>query len=220
MVKLATARESRTYGPRRARNRWEYINAGLYLFAAIVLIGGFVAQLSPTPVRAKSGLVVVLIGLALVTLVNCHDLVAHMAGIDYCFALMEFDVQLAVGEFAVPLVNILGSILTFIGVLFFLIQAERGYGSRLEKHALNTLIAGPVFWALGSIHNLCQIYERSDGRAQILQKSVQVPLLMGSLLFLVGGVVNRNDIYGSIHTSFKILLFEKPDEFLTKSTPR
>lgn len=80
------------------------------------------AQLSPTRLGAKSGLAVVLIGLALVTLVNCHDLVAHMAGIDYCFALMEFDVQLALVEFAVPLVNILGSILTFIGVLFVLIQ--------------------------------------------------------------------------------------------------
>ncbi|XP_008783833.1 uncharacterized protein LOC103702954 [Phoenix dactylifera] len=205
MVKLATARESRTYGPRPARNRWEYINAGLYIFAAILLVGGFMAQLSPTRLSAKSGLAVVLIGLVLVTLVNAHDLVAHMAGIDYCFALMEFDIQLALVEFAVPLVNIVGSILTFIGVLFFLIQAERGHSYRLEKHALNTLIAGPACWALGSIHNVCQIYERSGGHVQILQKTVQVPFLVGSLLFLVGGVVNRNDIYGSIHTNFKIL---------------
>ncbi|KAG1335177.1 putative Transcription factor SPEECHLESS [Cocos nucifera] len=205
MVKLATARESRTYGPRPGRNRWEYINAALYLFAAILLVGGFLAQLSPTRLSAKSGLAVVLIGLVLITLVNTHDLVAHMAGIDYCFALMEFDIQLALVEFAVPLSNILGSILTFIGVLFFLIQAERGYSYRLEKHALNTLIAGPACWALGSIHNQCQIYERSRGHVQILQKTVQLPFLIGSLLFLVGGVVNRNDIYGSMHTNFKIL---------------
>ena len=43
MVKLASARESRMYGPRLARNRLEYINAGIYLFATLVLLGGFVA---------------------------------------------------------------------------------------------------------------------------------------------------------------------------------
>ncbi|URE05358.1 hypothetical protein MUK42_20732 [Musa troglodytarum] len=200
MVKLASARESRTYGPgsRLARTRWEYINAGLYLFATALLVGGFAAQISPvSSAGAKSGLVAVLAALALLLAVNAHDLVAHLAAVDYCLSLVEFDVQLALVEFAVPLMNTVGVILTFVGILFFLIQMEKGYSYRLEKHALNTLIAGPIFWVIGSIHNVCQIYERADGHVQLLQNSVQVPLIMGSLLFLVAGIVNKH--YETLH---------------------
>ena len=62
MVKLASAREARMYGPRLSRNRVEYMNAGLYVFATAVLLGGFVAELSKEP---KSGLVLLLIGFVL-----------------------------------------------------------------------------------------------------------------------------------------------------------
>jgi hypothetical protein len=119
MVKLASARESRMYGPRLARNRGEYMNAGLCVFAAIVLVGGFVAELSKEP---KSGLVLLLIGLLLIMVVNLHDLVAHLAGIDYRFPLMGFDTQLALVEFAVPVVLASGALLSFLGILFLFIQ--------------------------------------------------------------------------------------------------
>jgi hypothetical protein len=109
------------YGPRLARNRLEYINAGLYLFATLVLLGGFVAQFSNEP---KSGLVLLLIALALIILVNVHDLVAHLAGIDCRLQLMELDLQLALVEFAVPVVQTLGSILFFLGILFLFIQVR------------------------------------------------------------------------------------------------
>ncbi|KAJ6868179.1 hypothetical protein NC651_033279 [Populus alba x Populus x berolinensis] len=112
MVKLASARESRIYGPRLARNRGEYVNAGLCVFAAIVLVGGFVAELSKEP---KSGLVLLLIALLLIMVVNLHDLVAHLAGIDYRFPLMGFDTQLALVEFAVPVVQASGALLSFLG---------------------------------------------------------------------------------------------------------
>lgn len=75
---------------------------------------------------------------------------------------------------------------------------EKGYNDRLEKHAMNLLIAGPVFWVISSIHNLCQVYERANGHVQILQKGVQIPFLMGSLLLFVGGFFNRHDVYGSM----------------------
>ncbi|XP_072983459.1 uncharacterized protein [Typha latifolia] len=205
MVKLATAREARSYGPYPARNRWEYINSGLYLLASILLIGGFAAQLSPIHLHEKSGLALVLIGLLLLLVVNVHDLFAHLAAVDYCLALVEFDAQLALVEFAVPVVQSVGTVLTFVAILFFEIQMERGYRYRLEKHGLNLMIAGPVLWLVGSIHNVCQIYESANGHVQILQKSVQIPLLMGSLLFLVAGIHNRIDIYGSAHSSIKIL---------------
>lgn len=119
MVKLASARESRMYGPRLSRNRAEYINAGLYLFATVVLLGGFVAQLST---ELKSAQVLLLIALVLIAMVNFHDLVAHLAGFDYRLSLMEYDVQLALVEFAVPLVQALGSVLFFLGILFLFIQ--------------------------------------------------------------------------------------------------
>lgn len=69
-----------------------------------------------------------------------------------------------------------------------------------EKRAApkNMLIAGPLLWLVGSIHNSCQIYERADGDTQILQAGVSVPFLMGSLLFFVAGVFNSQAVsYGS-----------------------
>lgn len=119
MVKLASARESRMYGPRRGRNRAEYINAALYVFATIVLLCGFVFLLLNEP---EPGLVLLLIALGLVVVVNVHDLFAHLAGIDYWFPLMGFDPQLALVEFAVPFGQALGALLTFLGILFLFIQ--------------------------------------------------------------------------------------------------
>lgn len=119
MVKLASARQSRMYGPRHGRNRAEYMNAGLYVFATIMLVCGFAAQLSTQP---KSGLVILLIALALIIVVNVHDLVAHLAGIDFRLTLMGFDTQLALVEFAVPLVQAMGTVLFFLGILSLFIQ--------------------------------------------------------------------------------------------------
>ncbi|KAF5451103.1 hypothetical protein F2P56_031399 [Juglans regia] len=203
MVKLASARESRMYGPRLARNRSEYVNAGLYLFATIVLLGGFAAQFSSEP---KSGLVLLLIALALMIMVNVHDLLAHLAGFDYRLQLMGFDPQLAFVEFAVPVVQALGSVLFFLGILFLFIQEEKGYGYlKLEKHGLNMLIAGPVLWVLGSIHNSCQIYERAGGHVQMLQHTVHIPFLMGSVLFLVGAILNFREQAGLAHHGLDLL---------------
>ncbi|GMP70493.1 hypothetical protein CsSME_00029323 [Camellia sinensis var. sinensis] len=203
MVKLATARESRMYGPRQGRNRAEYINAGLYVFATIVLWSGFAAQLSNEPV---SGLVLLLIGLGLIVVVNVHDLIAHLAGVDYRLSLMGFDAQLALVEFAVPVVQAVGTILYFLGILFLFIQEEKGYRYyNLEKHALNMLVVGTLLWLLGSTHNSCQIYERADGHFQILQASVYIPCLMGSLLFLVGALVNYEEQSALDHHGVKLL---------------
>ncbi|CAN1158426.1 hypothetical protein LINPERPRIM_LOCUS11851 [Linum perenne] len=192
MGKLASARDYRMYGPRLTRNRAEYINAGLYLFATIVLVSGFAAQFSREP---RSGLVLLLIALLIVVAVNVHDMVAHLAGIDYrLLNLVEFDPQLALVEFAVPLVLAVGGLLWFLAVLFLFMQEEKGYGfERLERHAMNMVVAGSALWLLGSIHNVCQIYERADAHVQILQQAVQLPFLMGSLLFLVGAILNSRE---------------------------
>eukprot|EP00258_Populus_trichocarpa_P016956 XP_006376621.2 uncharacterized protein LOC18103621 [Populus trichocarpa] len=203
MVKLASARESRMYGPRLSKNRAEYMNAGLYVFATIVLIGGFVAELSK---ETKPGLVLLLIALLLITVVNLHDLVAHLAGIDYRLRLMGYDTQLALVEFAVPVIQALGALLSFLGILFLFIQEYKGYDHfKLERHALNLLAAGPAFWVLGSLHNSCQIYERADGHVQILQQSVHIPFLMGSSLFLVGSILNIREQAGWGHHGLELL---------------
>ncbi|GFP81081.1 hypothetical protein PHJA_000251400 [Phtheirospermum japonicum] len=203
MVKLASARETRMYGPRLARNRSEYMNAGLYVFATILLMGGFTAQFSSEP---KSGLVLLLIGFVIIIIVNLHDLIAHLAGIDYRLPLMEFDMQLALVEFAVPLVYTIGTLLFFLATLFLLIQAEKRYMHfKMEQIALSMLIAGPALWLLGSIHNSCQIYERADGHVQILQESVLIPFLMSSLLFLVGAILNSREQVGYVHHGLDLL---------------
>ena len=121
MVKLATAREFHSYGTRRARYRCEYINAGLYLFATFVLVLGFLL-LHYQHEAYKPGLVLQLIGIGLIALVNAHDLFAHLAGVDYCLALLSFDLQLGLVEFTAPVLHLVGSILMFIGVLSLLIQ--------------------------------------------------------------------------------------------------
>lgn len=72
-------------------------------------------------------------------------------------------------------------------------QEEKGVGFKLEKHALNMLVAGPILWLIGSIHNSCQIYERADGHVQILQESVTVPFLLASLLYVVGAIINSRE---------------------------
>ncbi|KAF2315502.1 hypothetical protein GH714_039955 [Hevea brasiliensis] len=144
MVKLASCAREQNVRTKAESNRAEYINAGLYLFATIVLIGGFAAEFSMEP---RSGLVLVFIALALIMFVNLHDLVAHLAGIDYRLPLMGYDPQLALVEFAVPVVQALGALLLFLGIFFLFLQEEKGYGYfKLDKHALNMLIAGPALW--------------------------------------------------------------------------
>ncbi|OEL27707.1 hypothetical protein BAE44_0011275 [Dichanthelium oligosanthes] len=204
MVKLATARECRAYSlgagagaGAASRNRWEYINAGVYVFAAVLLVGGFLGQVV-TPCGAagssRPGLVVAAIGLVAVLAVNVHDLLAHVAGVDYRLGMAAgLDAQLALVELAVPAVQIVGTALMLVAVIFFEIQMERGYRHGLARHGLNLLIAGPALWCLGSVHNICQVYERASGHVQLLQKSVQIPLLLGSTLFLIAGIVNRHD---------------------------
>ncbi|RDX70645.1 Polypyrimidine tract-binding protein-like 2, partial [Mucuna pruriens] len=203
MVKLASARDFRTYGPGLSKNRFEYINAGLYLIASIVLVSGLVAQLSS---EARSGLVLIIAALGVILLVNLHDLFAHLVGIDFRLPLMTFDLQLAFVEFAVPVIQMLGTLLGFLGVLFLFIQEEKGYGYfKLEKQALNLLVAGPVLWVIGSIHNSCQIYERADGHVQILQQCVYIPFLMGSLSFMLTAILNYHEQSKEVHHGIHLL---------------
>ncbi|KAL5989280.1 hypothetical protein ACLOJK_010170 [Asimina triloba] len=197
MVKLDSARESRLYGPRLYRNRAEYVNAGLYVIACVLLILGFAAQLSVADMN--SGLVLLLAALAMVALVNVHDLVAHMAGIDFRCSLLGLDTQLALVEFAVPLLQAVGALLFFLAILFLFLQKAKGYDFMLVKHAVNLLSAGPVLWLMGSIHNAWQVYERADGHLQFLQKGVQIPFLMGSLLFFIGAALNMHAHYRWMH---------------------
>lgn len=135
------------YGPRLSKNQAEYTNAGLYVFATIVLLGGFTAELSREP---KSGLVLLLIALALIMVVNIHDLLAHLAGYDYWFPLMEFDIQLAVVEFAVPVVQILGSVLMFLGILFIFIQVIK---LSTTSSSLSCVVCAIVGW-----NNLVELF--------------------------------------------------------------
>ncbi|MFS8013708.1 hypothetical protein Hanom_Chr14g01336331 [Helianthus anomalus] len=205
MVKLATARESRVYGSRRSRERWEYTNAGVYVFSTIVFLCGFVAQLSR---EAKSGLVVLLIGLGLIVVVNIHDLVAHLAAINYRFRLMELDSQLLFVEVAVPALQALGALLFFMALLLLVLQVDRGFGyDKIEAHVVNLLIAGTSLWVVGSIHNSCQIYERANASLQILQHAVQIPFLMASFLFLAGAIVNFLEQLGHTHHGLNLLSY-------------
>nr|CAB3464311.1 unnamed protein product [Digitaria exilis] len=199
MVKLATAREARLYGPALAVRRWEYINAGVYAFAALLLASGLGALAAGG--GARPALAVAAVALAAVAAVNAHDLAAHLAGVDWRVGLARYDAQLGLVEFLVPALHVAGCVLSVAGLA--LLVSSQGEGAayiisyRREKHAANMLLAAALLWLLGSVLNSCQVYERADGRAQLLQSSVQVPLLLGSLLFLVAAVLNRRRVSGS-----------------------
>uniref|UniRef100_A0A0E0L6C5 Uncharacterized protein n=1 Tax=Oryza punctata TaxID=4537 RepID=A0A0E0L6C5_ORYPU len=190
MVKLATAREARMYGPALAVRRWEYINAGAYVFAALLLAVALAALSAGG--GARPALAVAAVALALVAAVNAHDLAAHLAGVDCRVGLVRYDAQLGLVELLVPALHAVGCVLAVVAMALLISQGEgAGYKQGRETHAANTLLAAALVWLLGSILNSCQVYERADGRAQLLQSSVQVPMLLGSLLFLVAAVVNR-----------------------------
>ena len=229
MVKLASARESRLYGPHSVENRWEYINAGLHVFAAALLTAGFSAEL-PGRSNDEVDLAVILVALALLAVVNAHDLVAHMAGIDYQFGLFGYDLSWGSSSSPSPCFRCSDPLSPSLGFFFssfrlngdrpsssiscmlatiptdiyICMQEEKGFDYKMEKDAVNMLIAGPLLWVIGSIHNACQIYERADGDTQILQSGVYVPFLMGSLLFFVAGIFNRQDLRGSTHQEARI----------------
>jgi uncharacterized membrane protein YhaH (DUF805 family) len=135
MVKLATARECRAYNlgagggsGTSSRNRWEYINAGVYVFSAVLLVGAFLGQLLATTWggSSRTALVAAAVGLAGVLAVNVHDLLAHVAGVDYRLGIAAgLDSQLALVEIAVPAVQIAGTALMLVAVVFFEIQVRR-----------------------------------------------------------------------------------------------
>lgn len=220
MVKLATAREARLYGPALAVRRWEYINAGAYMFGTLLLAAGLAALCASEGgvVARDAGLAVAGVALAVVAAVNAHDLGAHLAGVDCRVGLARFDPQLGIVEFLAPALHAAGCVLAIVGLAlqlffqvsvnprkhnqawarrslpltdccFFVLLVEQG--DRLERRAADALLAGAVLWLLGSVLSSCQVYERADGRAQLLQSSVQVPVLLGSLLFLVAAVLHR-----------------------------
>ncbi|EEE64862.1 hypothetical protein OsJ_19719 [Oryza sativa Japonica Group] len=188
MVKLATAREARMYGPALAVRRWEYINAGAYVFAALLLAvalaalsagggdgGGPAGRRSPWPPwRWRSSP-------PSTRTTSRRTSPAWTAAWGWSGTTPSS----ASWSSSCPALHVAGCVLAVVAMAFLLSQGER------ETHAANTLLAAALVWLLGSILNSCQVYERADGRAQLLQSSVQVPMLLGSLLFLVGAVVNR-----------------------------
>ncbi|KAL4575755.1 hypothetical protein LXL04_011840 [Taraxacum kok-saghyz] len=120
--------------------------------------------------------------------------------------MMELDGQFLFVEVMVPVVHAVGSLVLFIAILFLVLQADRGFGYHgIEGHALNMLIAGSSLWVVGSIHNSCQFYDHTDGQIQILQHGVQIPFLMGSLLFLVGAVLNFREQVRHRHHGLSLL---------------
>jgi hypothetical protein len=125
MVKLATAREARLYGPALTVRRWEYINAGAYVFGTLLLAAGLAALCASSDrgVRA-AGLVVAAAALVIVAAVNAHDLGAHLAGVDCRLGLVRFDPQLALVELLVPALNAAGCVLAVVGVAFLLSQVR------------------------------------------------------------------------------------------------
>lgn len=122
MVKLTSARQCRMYGPPGTRDLLESLNAFVYLFATVLLAAGVVLLL-PSFGVINTGLWMILVGVAVIVLVNFHDLHAHLAGIDYNFRFLTLDTQLCLVELAAPFVQAIGSILLCIAT-FLLIRVS------------------------------------------------------------------------------------------------
>jgi hypothetical protein len=167
MVKLATAKEARRYGPALAVRRWEYINAGLYVFAALLLACGL-AAVSAGGAARRVGLAVAGMAQAIAAGVNAHDLWAHLVGVGWRVGLALYDVQLGLVELFVPALHAAGCVLAAVAMALLLVWD----GGR-EKRAASMLL----LWIVGSVLNACQGYERANARGQLLKAGVQVPLL-------------------------------------------
>ena len=129
MVKLATARDARLYGPALSVRRWEYINAGAYVFATLLLsaaLGVLCASSSDGGGGGMAaGLGVAAVALVIVAAVNAHDLGAHLAGVDCRVGLVRYDPQLGLVELLVPALNAAGCVLAVVGVAFLLLAQVR-----------------------------------------------------------------------------------------------
>lgn len=193
MVKLVAARAHRLYGPRGREDALEILNSVVYLVGTILLLGGIILLLAnfSHPLeynKAHTGLILLAIAMCIIILVNLHDLGAHIGGIDLRLDLLGYDPQLALVEVGAPLVHIIGAILYLIAIIFLLKSRSLLVGGR-EQVALQLVIAGSVFWVLGSLHNACQVYNRSSATLQIFQKAVYLPLLVASTLLLVSSIL-------------------------------
>jgi hypothetical protein len=118
MVKLASVRETRAYGPAGSKDIWEDINAFGYIVAALLLTAGSVLLLPGYNVTG--GLWLILVGLVFVLIVNLHDLFAQLAGVDFKPVLVTLDPQLGLIEIAAPLVQAIGAVVYFVGVFLLL----------------------------------------------------------------------------------------------------
>jgi hypothetical protein len=172
---------------------FENLNAFVYLLGTILFAAGMVLLLPSFEVSKSWGLWMILVGIAMIVLVNFHDLHAHLAGIDYNFSFLALDTQLWMVELAAPLVQAIGSILLCIAT-FLLIRANKGVYGHDEIHltlvqAFRLVVAGSALWLLGATHNAFQVYEKTSLRIQVLQKAAGFPCIIASELLLVSGVV-------------------------------
>jgi hypothetical protein len=192
MVKLASVRDTRLYGPAGSKDVWEDVNAFGYLVAALLLTAGTVLLFPGY--NAKGGLWLILVAVVIIALVNLHDLYAQVAGVDFRPSLATLDSQLVAIEIAAPIVQTIGAIIYFVGALLLLLVARGDYNesksSTLTKHAYILLIVAPALWLLGSIHNSFQVYESTELDVQAYQKGVSLPFVIGSLLLVLGSIVN------------------------------
>ncbi|KAL3679050.1 hypothetical protein R1sor_022006 [Riccia sorocarpa] len=193
MVKLASVRTTRLYGPGRNKDIWEDANAFGYLVSVLLMTAG-TALLLPG-YNPTSGLWLILVGLVGVFVANIHDLYAQLAGFDFRLPLVTLDPQLALIEIAAPLVQCIGAIIYFLGGVLLLRLARGDFDSfdqtvDVAAHANNLIIAAPCFWLLGSIHNAFQVYESAGAQVQVMQKGVTIPFVIGSTFLLVAGVNN------------------------------
>ncbi|KAE8816120.1 hypothetical protein D1007_06445 [Hordeum vulgare] len=135
MVKLATVREARLYGPALAVRRAEYINAGAYMFGTLLLAAGLAALCASEggvgPRDAglaalcaseggvgprDAGLAVAGVALAVVAAVNAHDLGAHLTGVDCRVGLARFDPQPGLVELLAPALHAADCVLAIVGL--------------------------------------------------------------------------------------------------------
>ncbi|KAG0571082.1 hypothetical protein KC19_6G210100 [Ceratodon purpureus] len=192
MAKLASVRVTRLYGPEQWKYQFELANAVAYLIATLLGLVGVVLFLPAW--NTAVGFWCLLVALLLIVLVNVHDLYAQLAGFDFRLPLATLDPQLALVEIAAPLVEAIGGLLFLIAFILFLRITKGEFDSievaKVTDHAYSLLIAGSVFWLLGSIHNSFQVYVNTDTRVQFMQKTMSVPMLIACTLFLVAAILS------------------------------
>eukprot|EP00897_Mesotaenium_endlicherianum_P003883 jgi/Mesen1/3522/ME000197S02553 len=124
----------------------------------------------------------------LLAILNIHDLMAVLSGIQFSLPRMVDDPQLALVEVPVPVLQAISFVLVFLAFRLQHVLVEESKEKTSIEAYEKLLILGPVILLLASIINASQVYTQESGGLQALQHLTTLPYVIGTTLLCVDGI--------------------------------